>query len=346
MNHRIRRVVAGGLSGSAAVLAWPGMALAATPEGTTGGSGIVPGPDPMGAVLEILVWVVLIAVSVAILVALGYGVAHIGARRTATEAAGAEQPASRAGRTTIVLIAAVAAIIGVLVGREIAHAQSVGGFGGIIGAAILTGCVIAAVIALVFVGLIATKFRHGHVSSAIASILAAAALLTVGTIGGGAAASAFGGLYHEPVILEARGTTTIAMRSGGDAFVARDGGVAWCHSTPDGRAVGSLTALELGELGPGTLRADLDFWGPRPDQARGTFFIDGADIPDGASQPSWNATIVITGTAPDGASGSLTFDARAQAGDGKDPGGSVGAPATAAWPATIAGTISWACGSW
>ncbi len=343
MNRAIRRLASGGLSVLAAVLASPGIALGATPEGTTGGSGIVSGPDAMSAVLEIVVKVGVIAVVLAVLVALGYGVALIGGRRLATD-----PPASRIGRTAMVIVAAVASgalVVGIVVGREIAHAQSVGGFGGIIGAAILTASVIGAVIALVMVGLVATKFRHGHVSSAIASILAAATLLIVGTIGGGAAASAFGGLYHEPVILEARGTTTVAMRSGGP-FVARDGGLAACHSTPDGRAVGRLTALDLGELGSGTLRADLDLWGPRPDQAGGSFFIDGADITAGASQPTWTATAVIMTMAVDGASGTLTFEGRADAVDLKDPGGPVGVPPGSAWPATIAGTISWACGSW
>jgi hypothetical protein len=346
MNRTIGRVMTGGVSIGAALLVSPAMALAATPEGTTGGSGIVPGPDPVSTLVEIVMKVAAIAIALAILVALGYGVAHIGGRAaTAASEGHPERHGSRVGRTAIVLVAAVAAVIGVLAGREIAQARSAGGFG-FIGAAVISLFVIAVVIGLLIVGLVATKFRHGHVSSAIASLLAAAALLTVGTIGGGAAASAFGGLYHEPVTLEARGETRIAMRTTGGTFVAKDGGLASCHSTPDGRGVGGLTALDLGELGPGTLRAGLDFWGPRPDQAGGSFFIDGADIPDGASQPTWTATVVIVQTAADGASGKLTFEGRADAVDFKDPGGSVGAPAASGWPAQIAGTITWTCGSW
>lgn len=246
-----------------------------------------------------------------------------------------------------VLVAAGACIVGVVAGRGIAWWGSVSEFGGIT-AAVLSFFVIVGVVGLSLIALIALKIRHDHMNRAIVTIFSAAALLAIGTIGGRATAGFTGGTYHEPVVLETMGATQIDLQPGVVPFVAKSGGRADCQSVADGRTVGSITALELGELGPGTLRAMIGVPATASDGAAAQFFIDGGDIPDGSVQPFWSGPVQISDLGATGASGTLTFtnltvsDPAAK----PDPGASVVPNAPSGWPATISGVVSWTCKPW
>ena len=144
----------------------------------------------------------------------------------------------------------------------------------------------------------------------------------------------------EPVVLQATGTATAVVAGGSAMFAARDGGPATCHSLPDSRQVGDVTALDLGELGPGTLRAMLNPAGPSL-----AAFIDGGDLPDGAYQPFWSGPVTIRSTGAGSTAGTATFAAltleiEAATKPGEPP------PGIDAWPDRLAGTISWTCAPW
>ena len=261
------------------------------------------------------------------------------------------RPGSILGGSLSVGVAAGACVIGFLVGRSIAYAKSMSGFGGALEAALLSFVLIAAVVLLVLVALIATKLRHGHMSQPIATILAAAGLLAVGAFGGHTTAAAFGGLYRQPVVLQATGQTTIDLQAGDVPFVARVAGVAMCDSVPDGQAVASITALELGDLGSGTLRAHLSLAAESSDSdgATAEFWIDGGDLTEGSAQPSWNGPVRVTQIAEDGDMGKVIFTNLE--GISSDPAlkgpESPAAPSGAGeWPATISGVLGWTCGAW
>ena len=148
-----------------------------------------------------------------------------------------------------------------------------------------------------------------------------------------------------PVILTASGTTDATASGEGLAFTATAGGSATCVSRPDQLLVGGVTALDLGALGEGTLRAQ---WEVPAGGVAATVeaFIDGADLADGAFQPFWSGPAGLTAVLPDGTSGTLAFDPLTIE---PDPGLKPGETARAGgveWPAALSGTISWSCAPW
>lgn len=151
-----------------------------------------------------------------------------------------------------------------------------------------------------------------------------------------------------PLVLDATGSTHIEMPRGALPFVARDGGRAACRSGPDSLKVADVTALELGELGSGTLRAMLGLPLETSDKASAELFIDGGDLPEGSYQPFWTGPVRITESHDDGASGTMTFhNLTLEPDPGAMKSGSTGAPADAGgWPATLSGTLSWTCQPW
>jgi hypothetical protein len=205
-----------------------------------------------------------------------------------------------------------------------------GGLEGIGAAFILLGLGLA-VILLVIIGavLIATRAarRVGRWSL----------LLAAGMVGGGVigswSVSAFDRGYEAPIVQTVSGAVRLRLDAA-PSFGPNDDGPATCRSAPDGRAVEQVTALDLGELENGTLRAFI--W-PPPGQADGIgrveLFPDGADVPAGAVLPAWSGpgTFEVDAT---GQRGSSTFVA------------TLGGPPAPAWPATLAGTVTWACDDW
>lgn len=262
-----------------------------------------------------------------------------------------DRPGSILGMSLSGAFAAGACVIGILVGRSIAYAKSVSDFGGALEAAVLSFLLIAAVVVLVLVALIATKLRHGHMSQPIATILAAAGLLAIGALGGHTTAAAFGGLYRQPIVLQATGQTTIDLQAGDVPFAARVAGEATCDSVPDGQAVASITALALGELGSGTLRAHLSLAAEGSDSVGATaeFWIDGGDLAEGSAQPSWNGPVRVTEIGPEGTTGKLIFtNLEGFSNDPalKGPESPAATSGAGEWPSTISGVMGWTCEAW
>jgi hypothetical protein len=289
----------------------------------------------------------LAGIGIAILVVIGLAilVARIGG--PAVDAG--ERPRSRpaAARTAFVIVAVLAVVIGVLVGRAIAYEASHGGFGAI-GAAVLAMLLAALVVGMALIGLVATKIRHGQVSRAIATILSASALLALSAVGGGVTARATGGTYQDPIVLEATGEVTVALDAGPLPFVPTVLGQADCRSAPDGRTVVDISARDLGELGSWTLRASVSLPTSTSEPARAAFFIDAGDLPEGSVQPFWSGHVLLASISADQASGHLAFDGLGQEIDPKMPAPESPAAVAAAepWPATISGQLTWSCRPW
>ncbi|MEO8469137.1 MAG: hypothetical protein ABI573_05670 [Chloroflexota bacterium] len=309
----------------------------------------------MNAFLGIGVTLAIVGVAIALLVGIGRVVARVGGR---PEDQIDDPLPTRRGPSPLVgmisLIAAVAAsFIGLFAGRALAFTSSRGGLESIFGIMSYVLMLGGAFIALVVIGLVATKFRHGHVTWAIGSVFASAGLLVAGTLVGNATAPATGGTYHEPVVLVGPGSVHIRLNPVALSFVAQDAGQAECHSMPDHRTFNDLSALDLGELGPGTLRGGLTVWADGAGSGSIELFIDGADLPEGSSMVSWVGPATVTSMSPAGDSGTLSFDSLVlAAGDGKpaplDGGQEVATPAPPAspWPLTLSGTLDWACQPW
>lgn len=334
-----------------ATIALPSSVLAATPTGTAGGPSSEPEVSLLSRLLDIAVPLVAIAVVLAVLIGLAVVVARLAGPPVAP-ASVLGPPESKASRRSLamwlsVLVTIGALVVGVLAGREIAYERSVGGLEGVLGGAILIAFLVVAVVGLVAVGLIATTIRHGHVSRAIGTMLAAAGFLTIGAFGGGATAGAAGGLYHQPVVLQATGQAHVELQAGAVPFVARDGGRAECRSVPDGSTVADVTALELGKLGSGGLRATVSLPAAGSYAASAEFWIDGADVLEGSIQPFWQGSVQFSEISADGASGRLTFNGLEQENGAGKPAAESSSPTSATdWPSTITGTLDWTCQPW
>jgi len=251
-------------------------------------------------------------------------------------------------RKGFLVVAGTMLVLGVLGGRAIAYALSQGGLS-VLGAGVLILLLGAAVIGLVAIGLVALRIRHGHVSQAVATVLAAAVLLAVGTIGGGATAAATGGVYRDAVVLRAPGEASLRLDTRGILpFAARNASSAECGSEPDGRTVVEVTALELGELGPGTMRVTLLLPVAPSDLPTAEFFVDLGDLPEGSIPPLWSGRVLVTEMGADHASGRLAFDGLTLSIPDKMPEEQSAAAIAVgkAWPTTISGEMTWSCPPW
>jgi hypothetical protein len=150
----------------------------------------------------------------------------------------------------------------------------------------------------------------------------------------------------EPVLLTTTGTTDATATAAGMSFTATAGGSATCASRPDQVVVGAMTALDLGTLGTGTLRAQWQVPAAGSTATTIEAFIDGADLEDGAFQPFWSGSGRVTAAAPDGRSGTLAFGPLAIEPDPALKPGQTGPADAAAWPDALSGTISWTCAPW
>jgi hypothetical protein len=242
-------------------------------------------------------------------------------------------PTSGSGRIALVVIVLGSLVGGIALGRNHAWNQSVGGmtaaFGGIV-FAIAAGAMLVFGIAAAVAERI---FRAPRGSSGRATKVAVAGLVVGGLLGYGTAA-ATGGTYREPVIRESAGTTNAVITTPSDGFVPTADGPATCRSVSDGDAIGEVTALDLGQLGNGTLRAFATI--ESETGVRLELFIDGADVADGAA-PSWTGLASVGSRSMDGLAATITFDGLALVTDPKLP-----LPA-AAWPRALSGSLGWGC---
>jgi hypothetical protein len=336
-----------GLPVVAALLWVPEAVWAATPDGTAGGGAEIPAPSLLEQLLAIIVPIAGIVGILVIVIRLALVIARLGRPAAVRQPVAGSSPtgADRPPRREVVLIfiGIGAALVGGLVGREIARENSVYA---LFGGAIPTFFLVVTIGALVLIGLLALAVRHGDLSFPISTMLVAAGTLAAGAVGGNVTARATGGTSIAPVVLEAPGTMTLVM-PGGVQFVAGTDASARCASTPDGRTVADVVGRDLGELGPGTLRGTISLPGQVSDEASASFFIDAGDLPDGSSQPSWSGPARISDLGLAGTSGKLTFSILGRDPDPALKPGSSAPPASAgAFPDALSGTITWACQPW
>jgi hypothetical protein len=130
--------------------------------------------------------------------------------------------------------------------------------------------------------------------------------------------------------------------------LAKDAGRAECRSVPDSSSAAEITALDLGELGSGTLRAMLGLSAGPSATVAVEFFIDGADLPEGSAQLSWTGSAQASSMSAGGTSGKLTFSnlALSDPAAKPDPAASAASAVATGWPASISGSLTWSCQPW
>ena len=210
-----------------------------------------------------------------------------------------------------------AIVVGLVAGWAIAYLLSVGGTGGILGA---YGLILGLLLLILVVGVIwetRTRIRHGDVGQARRRSLKAGGLLVAGAIAGAA-----GGAALLP-------------------FSGRESGAAECHSVADSRIVAYVEALELGELGSGTLRSTIFVDTIDAGRLNLQLFVDLADLPEGTLEPIWAGSASVVELNADRTAGRVTFEHAVRT--LQEPGAS--APPSD-WPAELSGTISWGCDPW
>ncbi len=250
----------------------------------------------------------------------------------------------RFGSPFFMALGASMVAIGILVGRSIAYQQSLGGLGGIFGAASWGAALIGGSALVVVAALIVTWRRRGNVRRTAGSSLLLGALLAAGTIGGSATAATTGGVYVRPIELDALGRTNAEVTGQGVLFAPTADGDAECRSVPDGTNAAIVIALDVGELGSGTLRSWISLPTGDGDAEGIELIIDGADLAEGSGQPNWHGTATFKGLGADGTTGTVVFESLPlQLDGGKEPGAG---PAPVDWPVALSGRISWTCGPW
>jgi hypothetical protein len=238
-------------------------------------------------------------------------------------------------------------VVGVLAGRSIASSLSRGGLDGTLGAAFLLYGVVFAAVALVAAGgLVAWRGKAVRTRAGRPWFLAAA-VLAVGAVVGNLTAPLLGGTYHEPVALSASAAVHLQLEATSMPFAAKDQGLAECRSEPDGRVMVGLSALDLGELGPGTMRAGLTLAPAGATTATLALFLDGGDLVEGSARVSWSGTASVAAMVADHGSGQLTFrDLPLLSEAGKPAQDPAASAPTYAWPASLSGQLSWTCQRW
>lgn len=224
--------------------------------------------------------------------------------------------------------------VGLWIGREIAYREGeTGNAFYTIGARIEVG---GLAVLLGLVGAIAFARRQRRIGGLA---FGSAAALVAGTFVAAQLANPLGLGYRAPVVHRGAGVATVALDQA-PGFVAKASASVTCVSVPDATAVGGVEGLDFGELGSGTLRGTL---GLEPDGSGGhiELFIDGADLADGAPQPSWAGAVGLRDLAADRAAGTAVFSELRYDDPEVSKGGPV--PTGGPWPLTLSGTLHWEC---
>lgn len=230
---------------------------------------------------------------------------------------------------------AIVLAVGLYFGYVLAYTASQGGLSAGLGA-LLLGYAIAAVIGLIAVfGVVAAAFR---VSRRIGpGALAVAGLLTVGVLAGFTLTPVLGLGYREAATLEARGTASARLQ-GGAALSPMEPGYATCRSEPGSDTMTRID-LDLGRLPTGLLRGSVSISEAGPAEAWVELRVDASDDAEGAFQPEWLGTGEVAGLDERGMSGRVSFQTMFRTTES----GTRGDAASDAWPATLSGSLSWAC---
>jgi len=109
------------------------------------------------------------------------------------------------------------------------------------------------------------------------------------------------------------------------------------------RAIGALVALaEADRIATWVARVSPSADGP--DAGRVELWIDGGDLPEGASQPFWLGSAEITRS--DGAGQATFIDVGREGDPAPEPGSDAKDISADRWPASLSGTLSWSCQPW
>jgi len=226
--------------------------------------------------------------------------------------------------------------LGLAIGFDTGYRTSVpGNEFGAVGGVIEGG---ALVIVLGTIGLVALVLRSGRLARLA---FLSAIFVPVGIFGGFSLAGPLGLAYRAPLVLQSAGPATFALDAVA-GFTANRSATTTCSSIGDSTATETVTGLDLGKLGSGTLRGSLTL-SPSPATGHMELFIDGGDIADGGVQPFWEGDASLADLGTGGLSGTATFRDLIYA----DPGVQKGGPASSGgnWPATLSGTLHWDCHS-
>ena len=326
-----------------AEVALPGPILAATPTRNPLEPISEPPVEPMSTIAGPVVTVAVVLGLVAAVVLLGFVIARIGGQREVSPAPGVSPPPrflarSPIGRGIALIIAVSALAIGALLGNDVAKYLETGGFA-MLGAYIWIVTIVVGIVGLTAPAVVAWLVRRRRMSPAIATLLVAGVLLGTGAIGG---AGAFGLARdeREPVEFQAPGRVRVEIRGASPPFTARIDAAAECSSVADDRSVGSVSALDVGELGSGTVRASISLVSSADQVPSIDLFVDGGDLPEGSEQPFWSGPLLVIQAAAD--TGRASFEGVDRVAE-PDPPPSTG---TDPWPDSLSGTITWTCDPW
>jgi hypothetical protein len=232
--------------------------------------------------------------------------------------------------------AAAALALGAYLGREAAYYASIGGES-ILGVGFLIGLAILGVIIAAIGWPILARLLGRSAWRALGSVGVAAAVMTVGMLGGAATARITGGTSHPPVYLQASARIQATLSGTGLDMARVDGTMGHCDSEPDSREIASVEALDLGSFGTGRLRGLLVF---NPDgSVDGWAMIDGSDSNPEALPIRWAGTLRVMSMSPDRSSGDVFFPDVHLGVDSKLPDATIGPE----WPRSMSGDISWEC---
>jgi hypothetical protein len=225
--------------------------------------------------------------------------------------------------------------LGLWIGREAAYRRDTGDGLASIGLAIEVGGLMLFFGILGLVALVARRPRGMFFG------FAGAGLVVLGTFVATQLADPLGFGYQAPVVIESSGQATFEL-DGVANFVPKPSVAMSCASIGDSTATGTVTGLDLGELGPGTLRGTLSL-DPATTVEHLSLFIDGGDLAEGAAQPFWEGDATLRDLSPDAISGTAAFRDLAYTDGAVSKGGP--APSGGTWPTTLTGTLHWNCHS-
>jgi len=244
-----------------------------------------------------------------------------------------------AGRSVSTLVLwAIALAGGAYLGYVIAYSANLPGLGsisaliaGLLAVAILTALVVIAVVAALLPG------KRGRPAARAA--ISVGVMLALGVGAGWAITSALGLGYHEPVLLESRGTANLSL-DGIEGYVGRGDALAFCRSETDAENVAHLETNLVGNVGTGMVAATLSL---QPDSSDGRPEVQIAILPANKTQSSaayWQGPADVVERLDGDRGGRIRFEGVPLL--PTEEGG--GWPEV--WPTELSGTLTWSCGDW
>jgi hypothetical protein len=239
-------------------------------------------------------------------------------------------------------VAVGALVIGILGGAAIAFQAGQGGLGGALGGAVILLGLVVGTVAVALSWLLVTALSRADMGRAAISVLLASGCVAAGAYGGYAISAGPAGIQPTPVVLEATGRMTGTVTGDNLRLVARAEATARCFSVADGRDLAYATTDDIGEFGPLTLRAWVHATVGGADPVTVDLVVDSADLAEGADPLGWTGPARMVEADEGRMRGEVAFENLPREVVKQPSATSAGAD----WPATLSGTISWACAPW